>query len=272
MDKVQIFAGFLADERCIVLAQWTEEQVLDTFVQAKKHAERANETMHQSMRRAIGAYQSWGVREEERLRAFLLKSKPSIEKYVRYAVLRYARCLVERDTTETFEVRAIMPNCGAYLRDIHMAVGRSYDFENPTVVDDPVRRKLAINDCIRKVMDRYVHQVEGSEPLLQGLAQAEDVTPDDSISQVAASPPHNIAASRRSVATKASNDRVSESVRHKPTDSLFRQNVAQRLQEMNGDDDAPPNVDGPPDSVDEPPSFSTESRPLANHSAQRRPI
>ena len=248
MDKVELYGGFLADERCIILVQWTEQQVLETFARAKEHARRTDDTLSESVRRAIGVYQSWGVREEEKLRAALVKARPSVEKFLRYAVLRYARCLVEQDTAERFEVRAVMPNSGSFLRDVHIAVGRSYDFENPRIVEDPLRRKLALHDCIRQVIGRYVHQVDGTaadasvDPLLHGLTETvDDVSPDDSISQVAspASPssaPHRAPSSTGSAAPPAAatgeGGAPPEAVRRKPTDSLFRQNVAARLQEM----------------------------------------
>ena len=241
-DKIEIYAGFLHDERCITFATWTEDQVVKTLTQARDFARRNGCGYRRAADIAFKRYVSFGVREEESLTKAILNDDALISKYLRYTIMKYARCIVEDDTDEIFKVRVMMPSIGEYFRDIHVLVGRRPEIYDDDFLSSTVKRKLCIHDAVRRSMMKFVECQHDMQNKPAAALSHEDVDqstigPDDSISQVAPAQPSQSAelpqgplVTAESLAQPAVPNQNSE----------FRNNVAARLREMTMQDDKPP--------------------------------
>ena len=194
-DRVNLYSGFLEDERCVTLCTWAEDQVVQTLTQAREYSTKHRCEFRRAAEIAFKSYLSWGVREEESLTKAILDDNPLLEKFLRYTVLKYARCMVHDDTDETFRVRVVLPTVGEFLREVHILVARRPEVYLDSFVTDAVQRKLCVHDCVRRSMMRYVESKKDEPTAAAAAAPTEyidpmagpdpSIGPDDSVSQIA---------------------------------------------------------------------------------------
>lgn len=252
-QKLNLYGGFLGDERCISLASWTEAQVLKTLSDASTYAARNNCSQARALNVALQAFRSWGIVQETELSKVLVSEKPNIDKFIRFSVVKFASTLVQDDDTNTFNVRTIVPSSGQYLRDIHIEMSARPEIHQSEFMTNPVVRKICIHDAMRSCMDKYTECIPA-----RPRPSVDEIQPGDSVSQVgipsfleqdqrqqqaaaslvsSARPQSDIAPSDKPSEThKEVTDRAPEALQD--SSSLFQKNVQSKLREMQ-DENAP---------------------------------
>lgn len=257
--KINLYGGFLGDERCISLASWTESQVLKTLSDASRYALQNSCTKAKAMSVALNAFRSWGIVQETELSKVLVKEKPNIDKFIRYGVVKFASTLVEGDDTDTFNVRTMVPSSGQYLRDIHIEITPRPEIHSPEFLTNPIIRKVCIHDAMRSVMDKYTECVPVAEDNRAPFVDHDDIQPGDSVSQIGESRQQRSVAKsaigapsfsgRRADSTVGAQEQPQTEKAEDPgepepdSNSLFQQNVQDKLREMQNGDPAPPKFD-----------------------------
>jgi hypothetical protein len=225
----QIFAGYLADEKCILFGSIVEKEILKSLRRCQKLSQDGNQTYRDNVQGMFQRLGRWGLREDQKLTESLKKTSPGCDMYMKYTLLSFAK-KISSDPDTVSDVQCTMPTVGAFLHRVMAEVSGRPEVESEQFLIDSVQRKLTIHDTIRCSMLDYVQQQEQiPRPAMSYVSAAveDEIQPDDSISQVYA---------RTAKAEQAEHPHDEErSVAH---DSQFKQKVAEKIAAFN------PNTNG----------------------------